>query len=454
VSTILATSAELPGPSHAEGVPPSQHLYLGRLARFYDACMDQLPRILISEWLDPRAMEFKRWEHCGRISRARLWVFTVPAAPTVITLSLDVQATPLQLIPLLEDCYYTDVRQGEYSLAELAVELLGRSGVAVNEPDQLQLEPACHQLVFLSEASTATEPTSDLLQRLIYRADLDYRSEHSSIRSPAELNRRPGSLAAVGPFVSVLVAQQDYIENCAFLSAIHLVSATAKVRRIRAETYTSLVAVRRLASEPRAVAKIGDPANRRSSFARISERLAEQELELTFGVESTRRIGLLVPSLRVESYHQQLADALQLRENTTTVSTMLTRLATALSAELDAISAYDTRREELRRLRWGIAAGMLTTIAVPVGIVLAFFSGQSAEVTPRASMFAFSLYRGFYSFLCSLIILSFLVFVFLRRRETRELAKMIQAELDEEAGSARSQRLPVRNHPDGSKVSG
>jgi hypothetical protein len=137
LSTILATSAEPLVPSQTAGGPPSQHLYLGRLARFYDACTDQLPRVLISEWLDPRAMAFKRWEQHGqRISRARLWVFSVPAAPMVIALSLDVQASPLQLIPLLEDCYYTEVRQGEYSLADLAMELLQRSGVALSEPDQ------------------------------------------------------------------------------------------------------------------------------------------------------------------------------------------------------------------------------------------------------------------------------------------------------------------------------
>src|SRR6266496_4401474 len=158
VSTILATSAELPGPAHADGTPPSQQLYLGRLARFYDACTDQLPRVLVSEWLDPQSMEFKRWQHRGRrISRARLWVFSVPAAPAVITLSLDVQASTLQLIPLLEDCYYADVREAGCSLADLAVELLHRSSAVHDDLDQLNIEPECHQLVFLSEALPTRE---------------------------------------------------------------------------------------------------------------------------------------------------------------------------------------------------------------------------------------------------------------------------------------------------------
>ena len=40
-----------------------------------------------------------------------------------------------------------------------------------------------------------------MIQRLIYRADQPYRREYSAIRYPAELNRRPGWLAAVGPYV-------------------------------------------------------------------------------------------------------------------------------------------------------------------------------------------------------------------------------------------------------------
>lgn len=44
------------------------------------------------------------------------------------------------------------------------------------------------------------EDGEDVLQRLIYRTDLPFRKEYSPIRYPAELNRRPGWLAAVGPY--------------------------------------------------------------------------------------------------------------------------------------------------------------------------------------------------------------------------------------------------------------
>ncbi len=67
-------------------------------------------------------------------------------------------------------------------------------------------------------------------------------------------------------------------------------------------------------------------------------------------------------------------------------------------------------------------------------------------------MFALSLYRGFYGFLALLIILSFLVFFFLRRREARELARMTQVKLDEEEASPRLHGLPMRNDPDGFEV--
>ena len=47
---------------------------------------------------------------------------------------------------------------------------------------------------------------------MIYRIDLPYRQEFSAIRYPAELNRRPGWLTAVGPYVSVVCGHQGYID--------------------------------------------------------------------------------------------------------------------------------------------------------------------------------------------------------------------------------------------------
>ncbi len=74
-----------------------------------------------------------------------------------------------------------------------------------------------HQIVI--DHDPVSDGCEDLVQRMIYRADLPYRKEFSAIRYPAELNRRPGWLTAVGPYVSVVCGHQRYIENAIFASA-------------------------------------------------------------------------------------------------------------------------------------------------------------------------------------------------------------------------------------------
>src|SRR5450755_3454960 len=89
--------------------------------------------------------------------------------------------------------------------------------------------PERHQVVF--DEKPAPEDHDDLVQRLIYRTDLPYRKEYSAIQYPGELNRRPGWLAAVGPYVSVICGHPDFIENAIFLSAVQAVGAAAQLAR-------------------------------------------------------------------------------------------------------------------------------------------------------------------------------------------------------------------------------
>jgi hypothetical protein len=255
------------------------------------------------------------------------------------------------------------------------------------------------------------------LQRLIYRADLDWRPEHSSICFPGELNRRPTSRAAMGAFVSVLAGQQDYIENCALLSAVQIVSAMAKVRDIRAAAYASLVGLRQLASDRPSMRT----ADRRATLSQIADAAARQELQLTFGVETAQEIGILVPSLRVDEYHRQLAECTGLGDNIRTVSGMLARLTSVIASEKASQDTYDVRREDLRRLRWGIAVGILSVVAVPIGIVLGYFGGNYPEVDPRISMFSWRHYHDMYLTVAGIIVGSGLVFLALLFRERRAL---------------------------------
>ena len=172
-----------------------------RFEQYYRLSADQLPGVLHRETLDPGTLRFQRWQHAGRLAGAQLWLFRLPSGQIASALSLDVQVELIDTIGLLEDCYFADVRAGEAALEEHAHALAAQLG-AVTSAGQGFL-PERHQLVLGQSPAPDVEDGEDLIQRLIYRTDLPYRKEYSAIRYPAELNRRPGWLAAVGPYVSV-----------------------------------------------------------------------------------------------------------------------------------------------------------------------------------------------------------------------------------------------------------
>jgi hypothetical protein len=196
----------------------------------------------------------------------------------------------------------------------------------------------------------------------------------------------------------------------------------AKVRDIRADAYASLIDLRQLSSD-RSGMRTGD---RRAALTQIADAAARQELQLTFGVETAQEIGILVPSLRVDEYHRQLAECTGLGDNIRTVSGMLARLSSVITNEKASQDAYDARREDLRRLRWGIAVGILSVVAVPIGIILGYFGGNYPEVDPRASMFSWHHYHDLYLTVFGIIAVSAAIFILLLFRERRELRGLVR----------------------------
>ncbi|MBX6388431.1 MAG: hypothetical protein IRZ08_05430 [Frankia sp.] len=415
---MIATTAETEDLLRAEGETPVELLRLGRLASFYRDAAGQLPRVLGLRDLDPATLAFRRGAATGAVVRAgRLWLFDVQAGPIVAVLSLDIDCEPRTLIPFLEDLYYDDVAVGESTLAGCASEVLTGAGVAVRSGGEpLGLTAQRHQMVF-----TSVVLDEDTVQRLVYRADLDWRPNYSSIQYPAELNRRPTSAAAVGAYVCVLAAQQDYIENCALLSVVQVVGAIRQVRQIRLATFDTLVRVRELAAGRTTLTA----AERRTELARLHEAMAEHELRLTFGVEAACEIGILIPALRIESFHRQLVASTGLRDNLATVSGMLTRAASVLAAEEASQAAGDAQRAEGRRLRYGVVVGLLSVVAVPVGIILAFFGGNYRQVDEDRSMFDWAHYHGVYLAVGALLLASAAVFLALYWHDRRQLRRTV-----------------------------
>jgi hypothetical protein len=164
------------------------HLRLWRLERNYRLAEEQLPRVLLHEDLDPQAIRVKRWPHISTLAGATAWLFNLPSGRVVAALSLDVACEIADVTDLLEDCYFCDVHVEEVLITQKIQRMVASlNGGAVYDEDLL---PERHQLVFGDPP--APDEREEVVQHLVYRADLPYNKEHSVICYPDELNRRPG----------------------------------------------------------------------------------------------------------------------------------------------------------------------------------------------------------------------------------------------------------------------
>jgi hypothetical protein len=412
ITGIYATPWHLPGAAGTGELPG--HLPLWRFEQYYRLSAGQLPAVLHQEALDAGTLRFARWQHAAALTGARTWLFALPSGQVAAALSLDMRCALIEVIDLLEDCYFADVHAGEATITEHTHTIATQLGAVTTAGNEFL--PERHELV--SDASPAADGagTEDLIQRLIYRADQPYRREHSAICYPAELNRRPGWLAAVGPYVSVVCGHPDFITNAIFVSAVQAVAAAAQLRAIHQAAHADVRQFRG------AEATDGSTQARRRTLEHIAGQLSDLELELSYSVEATADLGLLVPSLRAESFHNALYESMGLAARAATAARMLQRLAAAISAELTAIESAERRADDNRRIRYTAAIGFVSAAAIPIGLIFAFLSTVTPQVNRTWSMFSRH-YLGMYLAVVAIIVTGALLWLGLlvqQRRDAQE----------------------------------
>ena len=379
----------------------TDHLRFGRLEAHYRTAGEQFPAVLMSADTNP-PLDGPRNANSMRVERTRLWLFKVPHGGLVAGLTLDFSGPLRDSIPLLEDAYYGEVETRSGPLLDT---LRFAAGDLSPYLETAELGTHGHQLLFVpascedlvdGDNHRRRQVNHDLVRRLIYRYDAPYRQDSGLVVFPPEPNRRMRALAACGPYFSVLASQQDYVENCALVSAVQLVGCGDLLGTTRAEAFEALTNLRTLQAEVDGLDRVEHRQVRRQ-LARLSERVGRLELDLSFGVEAYQEIAALVPSLRVTDLHRQLFDSAAIPEQSRSIDQILQRLERAVAAESASVLAAEHGRDERRRLAWGVAIGFASFVAIPLTLVFGFFALATTDVSRDSSLLDIGRYKWFYA---------------------------------------------------------
>jgi hypothetical protein len=204
--------------------------------------------------------------------------------------------------------------------------------------------------------------------------------------------------------VTVLAGSAENIEDAAFVVAAQLLSAAATLREISREASKALAVL------DAAAAHGGKLETRRDLLASLGTELSRLQVKLSFGVEANA-MPIHVPEVVMEHYQASLADSLGLVTGSAVTDKLLDRLSIAMTATAGSLLAIEQQRDNGRRQRWVIAVGWLSTAAIPLSLVFAFFGMNATEVDDGASMLSLTgRYQAFYLVLLGLVLVSVGVF--------------------------------------------
>ena len=416
IDSAVAVANEFGVEFASRGDSLTTHLSFDRLDSCYQTAGRQFPRVLYRGEMHSNAVDLPGISD-DSMRTARMWILCLPHGALVLALTIELACPVALCIPVMEALHHkrfaiegrTPWEAFQAALPDDIVPLVDKCVFGVN----------VHQLLYVSgdgtshvvDPATGT-PNRVAIAELIYRYQGNYsdtRLERSRIQYPPEANRGLESVAATGPYVAVIAGQQGYVENAFFISAVQMLAAGSLLRRIRIEVYDELLRFRKL-SDPRTA----PPKMLRTQLAVMSRRLGHLELELSFGVEAFETIGSLVPSLRVIDYHRAVFCAADMPDEAKTTATMLARLSHAIQSDLEVVRATERLADERRRLLGSVLIGLVTLVALPLGIVFGFFGINTTDVQSGASLLDIAEYKVLYALVFGVMFATIVTGVMLR----------------------------------------
>jgi hypothetical protein len=236
-------------------------------------------------------------------------------------------------------------------------------------PEKLKFGQNVHQCVFpggkLLDDIRARKSFWRIINRVASPAEptgqvVDFR--------PPELNY-PG-IAAVGHGrgVSVIAGFSEAAGDAYLLIAIMVITGLSVLRRSRVNLFSAMSQANDAPATP--VAAI---AKTRALIASLSEQLDQLQLDLEFGVESYLD-SIIIPEAIIEAFQRSLCDATGLGAALEHSSRMLERLGSVIQARRLALDALVQQQAELRDKVFSTTLAIVTLLAVPPALLLAFFA--------------------------------------------------------------------------------
>lgn len=424
----------------ADGEGEAKHLELGRLEEFYNLFREQLPQVLARVEHKPDKVSFPSMAGESESShkmaeleviKAELWLFALPSDQVVAALDIKFESPPpatdaSRIIDVLEHGTYGNISIQDEGL-EWHISELAREAKAMEMDKSSQLPPERHQIVFAPDIGHAKN-IEETIALILYRSDPPYRPQFMQVRRPSGLNAER-AIGAVTPYVSLLSGHPSYVENSVFLTVVQAVGTSARFRQIWHKAHGRVRQYRHKGQQP------GVGVQDKAAMEFLADELGNLELDLSFSVDASADLGLLIPLLRIESFHKELYAAMELRERADTVSRMFTRLDASIRSEITAIEIRDQTDAEQRRLRRSAAFSVLSFVAVPLGFLLAFFGINGREVQGNWSVFDWGHYLTVYVSAAALAVTPLVAFMILNgsawmhnRKQLRQRAERLAEE--------------------------
>lgn len=223
--------------------------------------------------------------------------------------------------------------------------------------------------------------------QLIYRFRMKKGSKPGNETYPPETNIREDGFTAVSRFVTVLYRPQDYMEVSMYLSCFVNMTALATIEKCREGIFRILKEL-----DP----KSSNGSRRQDDLVRMSKSLEELLREFLLNVEEPRFIGIMLPSLRVEDFHEAVSAKSQIDEKRASLSMLFGKVEELITTRKIQEDQKRGEQETLRRTIIASSAGFISLLFLPPSLILAFFGAKTVEVGEPASLWDFNSYGLLY----------------------------------------------------------